>query len=153
MYHPRPPDYPQRTAASHLQNVSSTESLPSQSSQILPRLQAEYVHASAEQVLAADDVLAVIGFADAPAQLDDPRYLRVDLQSDGPTPLEVWRTGAGVRSGRHGALNWSCAQDYLFFSIEVDEQRAGGVAAAAEQAYAEIGGWLETHPLLFSLYL
>lgn len=147
MYHPRPPDYPQRPAASQLHNVSSTESLPSQSAESLPRLQAEYVHASAEQVLAADDVLAVIGFADAPAHLDDPRYLRVDLQSDGDTPLEVWRIGAGVRSGRHGALNWSCAQDYLFFSIEVDEESAGGVAAAAEQAYAQIGSWLETHPL------
>ena len=63
-----------------------------------PRLQVDYVDAATPaQLLAQPDVLAVLGFGQAPC-VDDPRYLRVPLQPHGAAPFEVWRAQAPVRT-------------------------------------------------------
>lgn len=116
-------------------------------SSVLPPLRAEYVHANVADVLAGDDVLAVIEFGRPATGCDDPRYLHVGLESAKSLPLEVWRVGSGVRRGRQAHLNWSADRNYLFFSIALDEQECGGIEQAAERAYLEIGQWLASHPL------
>jgi len=106
------------------------------------------VHAeSPASLLAADDVLAVLGFGNAP-QHDDPRYLRVPLmpQGDAPferTPYEIWHANAPVRSGRDGDIRWSTDGQLLFGVIEVDEapfaiDGRSGIEAAAAHAYAQL---------------
>lgn len=114
---------------------------------VLPPLRVEYVYAEVADVLPQNDVLAVVAFGQTPGQHDDPRYLRVGLDSPAPAPLEVWRVGSNVRCGQHGLLKWSCTRDYLFFSIELDEQAFGGITRTAEHAYLEIGQWLASNPL------
>ena len=108
-----------------------------------PHLRVEYVDdASAAELLARDDVLAVLGFGDAAPPLDDPRYLRVPLQPWGRAPLEVWHALAPVRSGRDGEIAWACDGQLQFGVIEVDEPAGhtgagdhSGILLAAEHAY------------------
>ncbi|MEO8011067.1 MAG: pteridine-dependent deoxygenase [Dokdonella sp.] len=108
----------------------------------MPRLRLSYSHDRIEQVLADPTVLAVFAFSETPARHDDARYVRVSLTPIGDAPLEVWRGSAAVESGIDGSVRWSSDGDYLFFAIEVDERAAGGLDAAAEQAYRDIGALL-----------
>lgn len=104
----------------------------------LPSLRIGYAHTPASHLLTQPDVLAVIGFG-ADAELpDDPRALRIGLEPLQASLFEVWRTQAPVSSGCDGDLRWSCSDEYLFFSIEVDEAAHGGIAAAAEHAYRRL---------------
>jgi chorismate lyase/3-hydroxybenzoate synthase len=106
----------------------------------------EYVDdATPAQLLARDDVLAVLGFGDAAPRLDDPRYLRVPLQPHGRAPLEVWHAHAPVRSGREGEIAWSSDGQLLFGAIEVDEPAGhtgdgdhSGILLATEHAYRQL---------------
>ena len=100
-----------------------------------------YEHAALDALLAADDVLAVIGFGRAAPASGDPRVLRVGLEPLTPetAPFEVWRGVAPVRHGRNGELAWSSDGEHLFFAIEVDEDAYGGIGGAAEHAYACLG--------------
>ncbi len=113
----------------------------------VPRLQVEYVHAaSPAPLLAGHDILAVLGFGDAP-QLDEPRYLRVPLMPHGVAPFEVWHGNAPVVHGRDGDIRWSSDGQLLFGVIEVDEARfvsAGesAITAAAAHAYARMTGFV-----------
>lgn len=113
-----------------------------------------YEHAPAAMLLEQADVLAVLGFgADTPL-VDDPRALRVGLEPLQPAPLEVWRTRGEVRYGHEGALRWSCDGEYLFVAVEIDEAAHTGVAAAAEQAYRLLTGFVaaSTTPHLLRLW-
>jgi chorismate lyase/3-hydroxybenzoate synthase len=101
-----------------------------------------YEHGAVAALLAADDVLAVIGFGTSGPQSPDPRVLCVGLEPLSPTVLEVWRGQAPVYSGRDGELRWSSDGEHLYFAIEVDEAACGGLDAAAEHAYARIGTFL-----------
>src|SRR5690606_12538295 len=94
----------------------------SSSSELLPRLQVDYVeHRTPAELLTQPDVLAVFGFgSDAPV-LDDPRWLRVPLQPHGAAPLEVWRGAGRVQHGRDGEIAWSTDGRLMFGVIEVDE--------------------------------
>ena len=89
-------------------------------------------------MLADADVLAVIAFGTHAGSPADPRMLQVALEPVGDTLLEVWRGRAPVERGVDGALHWSSDGDYLFFAIEVDEDQAGGLDAAAEHAYRHV---------------
>jgi len=93
-------------------------------------------------LLAADDVLAVIGFGASGPRSTDPRVLCVGLEPLAEPVLEVWRGRAPVHSGREGELRWSSDGEHLYFAIEIDEAACGGIDAAAEHAYACIGTFL-----------
>ncbi|PPT87775.1 pteridine-dependent deoxygenase [Xanthomonas theicola] len=79
----------------------------------------------------------MFGFGGDAPHHHDPRYLRVPLQPHGPRVLEVWRTDAPVRSGRHGDIAWAGDDRLQFGVIEIDE-RALDIADASALAYAQI---------------
>ena len=109
------------------------------------RLAIEYTHADPGSLLASDDVLAVLGFGAGAAGADDPRYLRVGLEPHGPSPLEVWRTAGPVRHGRDGDVRWAEGGGLQFGAIELDETAAGGLEAAAADAYRQMLGFVAAH--------
>ncbi len=87
--------------------------------------------------------LAVIGFGKGTAAVDDPRWLRVELESfDAPAPLELWQVEAEVAHGQVDDLRWSIGGGWLFAAIEVDEDAYGGPAGAARHAYASLRRFL-----------
>jgi chorismate lyase/3-hydroxybenzoate synthase len=98
--------------------VSAVESLVVQ-----VRLQVDYVDATPDALLAADDTLAVIGFGSEAPTHDDPRYLRVALQPYGAAPLEHWRGQGPVARGRDGDIAWAEDGALQFGAIELDETR------------------------------
>lgn len=96
---------------------------------------------SASAVLAESDVLAVIGFGNA-ALDDDERCLRVALEpADGTAPLEIWRAPGSVLRGRAPNLRWSSAGNFAFVALEIAEREHGGIAGAAQTAYASLFEW------------
>ncbi|HJT97833.1 MAG TPA: pteridine-dependent deoxygenase [Rhodanobacteraceae bacterium] len=106
----------------------------------LPPLRIEYAREDPAVPLAGADVLAVIGFGRSAPAHDDPRSLRVGLEVVGDAVVEVWRASGPVRSGRDGAIRWSCDADYGYFAIEIAEPGGEDIAAAAETAYRELIG-------------
>jgi len=96
--------------------------------------------ADPHSALAEPGTLAVFGFgAGAPAHDEDPRWLRVALESfDAPAPMELWQVDAPISCGRHDAVRWSAGGGWLFAAIEVDERDTGGIEGAARQAYASL---------------
>ena len=104
----------------------------------MSRLQVDYVPADTlDAELQRDDTLAVIGFGGHPATHADPRYLRVPLQPQVAAPLEVWRSGTGVRHGRAGNIAWASDGELTFGAIEIEEGD-GGLAQASEDAYRQL---------------
>lgn len=104
----------------------------------MSRLQVDYVPADTlDAELARNDTLAVIGFAGHPATHADPRYLRVPLQPQVAAPLEVWRSGPGVRHGRAGNIAWASDGELTFGAIEIEEGD-GGLVQASEDAYRQL---------------
>lgn len=94
------------------------------------------------ELLADPQVLAIIGFqsGNAPPPCEDPRYLQVGLQPIGDAPLEVWRSRRPVRYGRDAnGVAWATDGELAFGALQVDEARAGGITAAAQQAYVGLG--------------
>jgi chorismate lyase/3-hydroxybenzoate synthase len=117
--------------------MSAAESL------VLPaRLHVEYVDTTPAQALAGGDVLAVFGFGDQAPRCDDPRYLRVGLQPDGPAPLEIWRGQGPVECGRDGDVAWSHDGALQFGVMELDEgDLATGdtdIEATSRHIYAQL---------------
>jgi len=83
--------------------------------------------------------LALFGFGAGSPAADDPRYLRVALESfDAPVPLEVWQVDAPVSCGIDGALQWSAGGGWLFAAIDLDEREHGGPSATARIAYEQL---------------
>lgn len=119
----------------------------------LPRApRVSYRKTDASLLLDAPGTLAVIGFGQGTAAVDDPRWLRVELESfDAPAPLELWQVEGDVAHGRVDDLRWSVGGGWLFAAIEVDERAHGGPAGAARHAYASLrrflGGRSERHVL------
>ena len=114
-----------------------------------PRWTVEYVEDSPESVLARPDVLAVFGFGQAAPRLQDPRYLRIALEPQGPAALEVWRGRGPVTHGRDGDIAWAQDGALQFGAIEIDEAAgsggADGIEHATEAAYRRITAFLATH--------
>lgn len=110
---------------------------------LLPSLRISYESGSLDQILAAADVLAVIGFGSGAPPHRDPRYLRVALEpAQAPAPFEVWRGSAPVIHDVAGEVRWSSDGDYAFGIIEVDEAACGGIADSARHAYRLLREWI-----------
>lgn len=119
-----------------------TVEIDASASRTLPvPLRVEYARASAADVLAQADTLAVIGFGDTGEAPDDPRWLRVPLATDANAPLEIWRTAGRVTHGRDGEVAWASDGDYGFAALNVDESAHAGIAGAARHAYAALAQW------------
>lgn len=100
----------------------------------------------AATLLAEPGTLAVFGFGRDAGTADDPRWLRVPLETlDGASPHEVWRVVAPVRHGRDGAMRWSQGGGWLFAALELDEREHGGPAGAAHAAYAALHAFMRRH--------
>lgn len=126
-----------------------------------PRLAVCYARMPLEDLLAAPDTLAVIGFGDAPAAHIDPRYLRVDLAPlDGPAPFEVWRAAGAVSCGRDAGLRYVFAGGLLFGAVEIEQAgldeavNGSSIERAAEAVYAHICAFVRAagHPHLLRLW-
>ncbi len=135
VYHPRPPIPRLQTPATHVRPIETTSPAAIDS---LPTLQVKYVKGNAGELLAQPGTLAVIGFGLAQGDADDPRFVRVGLEPIESDWFEVWRCAEPIACGRQDFLRWSSDGNYLFFAVEIDESQAGGIDAAAEQAYAAI---------------
>jgi chorismate lyase/3-hydroxybenzoate synthase len=89
--------------------------------------------------------LAVFGFGAGAAPSDDPRWLRVDLESfDASATLELWQVDGPVTHGRVGDLQWSAGDGWLFAAITLNEQAHGGPSDTAAAVYAQLRGFLAT---------
>ena len=121
----------------------------------LPALHVEHLPGTPADALAdalADPrTLAVLGFGSQAARHDDPRALVVPLEPLGSAPLEVWRARGPVAHGRDGAVRWAADDALLFGAIEIGEAAAGGILAAAEQAYQALHASLERHRFPYPL--
>ncbi len=83
--------------------------------------------------------LALLGFGSGSPLPQDPRCIRVALESfDAPAPMELWQVDAPVSCGMEGALRWSAGGGWLFAAIELDERAHGGTSAAAQCAYQQL---------------
>jgi len=86
-----------------------------------------------------EDTLAIVVFGHAAFDSDDPRIVRVGLEPlHGAGLVEVWRANGRVRTGRDGFIRYAADSNHLFGVIEIDERLHGGIAGAAEAAYAAI---------------
>ncbi|MBF6023379.1 pteridine-dependent deoxygenase [Lysobacter niastensis] len=112
---------------------------------VLPRLQVDYVDGEPGPALAQAGVLAVFAFGAAAARHDDPRYLRIALDPQGPAPLEVWRGVGQVRHGRSDGIAWSEDGALQFGAIEIDETGGAGIELAAEDAYRRLAAFVASH--------
>lgn len=104
----------------------------------LPPLRIGFARERAVDLLAESDVLAVIGFDNRTAGVNDPRFLRIGLEIIGEPVVEVWRTSGTIRRGRDGGVRWSSDGDYGYFAVEIEEPEQADIAAAAECAYREL---------------
>lgn len=91
---------------------------------------------------AAHDVLAAVRFDASfdPATAVAAETLTVDVRLErlrGPA-LELWLADGTVRRGCSGNVRFASDDHHLFAVIETDEREHGGIAAAAEFAYAGI---------------
>ncbi|HET7844542.1 MAG TPA: pteridine-dependent deoxygenase [Xanthomonadales bacterium] len=85
------------------------------------------------------NALAAIGFGASPALPDDPRSVRVGLEPlHGAGLTELWLSSGAVRTARHGAIRYAYDDAHLFGIVEIDEREHGGIAGAAQAAYATI---------------
>jgi chorismate lyase/3-hydroxybenzoate synthase len=104
-----------------------------------PHLRIDYTDAGVDELLAADNTLAVIGFGGTPLR-DDPRCLCVALQPHGAAMLEHWRGRGPVSRGRDEGVAWAEDGALQFGAIELDEGD-GGIEVAATEAYARLGAF------------
>jgi chorismate lyase/3-hydroxybenzoate synthase len=101
------------------------------------------------------DVLCAVVFGDMPLPHDDPRCVRVRLEPLlGAGLMEVWHANGPVSYGFDGALRYAADADHLLGAIEVDERQHGGIAGAAEFAYAALGRLVASshHPHLLRIW-
>ena len=77
--------------------------------------QVSYRNADPRTVMQEPGTLAVFGFGAGADGSDDPRWLRVDLESfDAPAPLEIWQVDGPVAHGREGDVQWASGDGWLF---------------------------------------
>ena len=126
----------------------------------LPRRAPRVAYRSGEvsTVLAEYGTLAVFGFGGGAPASEDPRWLRVALESfDAPASLELWQVDAEVSHGRDGDVRWAAGGGWLFAAVELDEAAHGGPGAAATHAYEAlrrlVEGRAERHVLRLWNYL
>jgi len=111
----------------------------------LPALRIGYENGEPAALLSQRDVLAVIGFGTSSSSADGFIAVGLDPLAQ-PAPFEVWRGHGGVTRGCDGEIHWSADEDYTVGLLEIDEAAAGGLAAAAQQAYTALARWLQSTP-------
>lgn len=89
-----------------------------------------------------DDVLCAVTFGARSESVDDPRCVRVGLEPlAGGGLVEVWHASGPVRRGYDGLVRYTHDEHHLAAAIEIDELRYGGIAAAAQVAYAAMASF------------
>lgn len=108
------------------------------------QFRARYAPAGTRDAALADPrTLAVFGFGTTATACDDPRWLQVPLDEQGPAQIEIWQGAAPVQTGVDGTVRWSHDGSVLFGAIEIDEL-ASDIEAAAADAYATLSRFLTT---------
>jgi chorismate lyase/3-hydroxybenzoate synthase len=118
----------------------------------------EYRKVGADEVLPAG-TLCAIGFDARPAAADReaPRGLRVHVNLPTLVPpgvTELWHVEEAVEVGGDGGVRFACGGRYLAGQVEIDEQAAGGLEAAAREAYEAISRFTarNSHRHLLRMY-
>ena len=89
-----------------------------------------------------DDVLCAVTFGARSESVDDPRCVRVGLEPlAGGGLVEVWHASGRVHRGYDGLVRYTHDEHHLAAAIEIDESRYGGIAAAAQVAYAAMASF------------
>ena len=101
------------------------------------------------------DVLGAVAFRETPLRHNDPRCVRVGLKPLlGADIMEVWHASGpvSIRFRRHRAIRGRSGS--LLGAIEVDERQHGGIAGAAEFAYAALSRFVAAsrHPHLLRIW-
>lgn len=113
-------------------------------------LRIEYAHLAPDEPLPSD-ALAAVTFAEAALPDCDPRRIHVSLGVlAGTGTMELWRAAGPVELGREGPIRFASGAEYLAGVIELDEREHGGLAGAAEAAYALVSSFQQrsAHPHL-----
>ncbi|HYG05278.1 MAG TPA: pteridine-dependent deoxygenase [Stenotrophomonas sp.] len=110
-------------------------------------LQCSFVAAEAAAAQLRDPcVLAVVDFSQealAGAAADDPRRLRVPLQTMGPGLAEVWRGDTPALTGRSDdGIAWAENGTLQFGAIVIDEHPGLDIEAASALAYARMSHFI-----------
>jgi chorismate lyase/3-hydroxybenzoate synthase len=106
-----------------------------------PRM--EYRRLGADDVLPATTLCAIT--FDTPQRAGTghpvPHGLRIHVNLPtlvGTGLTELWHADTGVESGHDGLVHFAGGGHFLAGQVEIDERAAGGLEAAAREAYAEI---------------
>ncbi len=85
----------------------------------------------------ADDVLVAFGYGQPEALIPaGNRVLGTGLAAaDGLHALELWRVAEAVATGVDGDVHFAASAEFVSCFIDLDEQRYGGIVAAAQAAY------------------
>lgn len=85
------------------------------------------------------DVLGAVAFRDRSPRQNDPRIVRVGLKPlIGADIIEIWHASGPVNIGFDGIVRYAADPDHMLGAIELDERDYGGIAGAAEAAYAAL---------------
>jgi chorismate lyase/3-hydroxybenzoate synthase len=100
------------------------------------------------------DLLCALVFG-TPAQAHaDPRCVRVGLQPlRGEGIVELWHSNGPTQMGFDGPIRYCADAHHLAGAIELDERRFGGLAGAAEAAYAALRKFLADSSYPYALRL
>jgi chorismate lyase/3-hydroxybenzoate synthase len=101
------------------------------------------------------DVLGAVTFRDRSPRQNDPRIVRVGLKPlIGADIIEIWHASGPVSIGFDGMVRYAADPDHMLGAIELDERRYGGIAGAAEAAYAALSRFISTsrHPHLLRIW-
>jgi chorismate lyase/3-hydroxybenzoate synthase len=114
--------------------MTRPETAPAQRKANTPHI--EYRRLAPGEALPAD-VLAAITFGNV--RYHDARCVRVGLQPlRGAGIAEIWHAAGPVSFGLEGLVRYSTDGEFLLGAVEVNEQKFGGIRAAAEAAYSAV---------------
>lgn len=101
------------------------------------------------------NLLAAVAFADTQVFSEDSRRVMVGFRPlRGAGLVELWHGNGPIVQGREGQIRFAADADYLFGILELDERQQGGIAGAAQMAYAAIRRFLHgsEHPHLLRMW-
>jgi chorismate lyase / 3-hydroxybenzoate synthase len=101
------------------------------------------------------DVLGAVAFRGRSPRHNDPRIVRVGLKPlIGADLIEIWHASGPVSIGFDGIVRYAADADHMLGAIELDERRYGGIAGAAEAAYAALSRFVSgnRHPHLLRIW-
>ncbi len=98
---------------------------------------------------------ARLRFGDRSPRQNDPRIVRVGLKPlIGADLIEIWHASGPVNIGFDGIVRYAADADHMLGAIELDERDYGGIAGAAEAAYAALSRFVANsrHPNLLRIW-